>query len=71
MPLRRYSDGRCRTEVVGAPAPTAGRGEVRVGVPASGVEYTDTLIRQHGIAEHGYRRSFAALKRGGLLCAYG
>jgi NADPH:quinone reductase-like Zn-dependent oxidoreductase len=24
-----------------------------------------------GIAEHGYRRSFAALKRGGLLCAYG
>jgi NADPH2:quinone reductase len=24
-----------------------------------------------GIAEEGYRRSFAALKRGGLLCAYG
>ncbi|MDF2766902.1 MAG: oxidoreductase, partial [Rhodospirillales bacterium] len=24
-----------------------------------------------GIAENGYRRSFAALKRGGLLCAYG
>src|SRR4029077_19690847 len=24
-----------------------------------------------GIAEDGYRRSFAALKRGGLLCAYG
>jgi len=23
-----------------------------------------------GIAEDGYRRSFAALKRGGLLCAY-
>jgi NADPH:quinone reductase len=24
-----------------------------------------------GIGEHGYRRSFAALRRGGLLCAYG
>src|SRR5205823_13004063 len=24
-----------------------------------------------GIGEDGYRRSFAALKRGGLLCAYG
>src|SRR5262249_58942097 len=24
-----------------------------------------------GIGEEGYRRSFAALKRGGLLCAYG
>ena len=24
-----------------------------------------------GIAEDGYRRSFAALKSGGLLCAYG
>ena len=24
-----------------------------------------------GIAEDGYRRSFATLKRGGLLCAYG
>ena len=24
-----------------------------------------------GIAQDGYRRSFAALKRGGLLCAYG
>src|SRR5262249_33663239 len=24
-----------------------------------------------GVAEEGYRRSFAALKRGGLLCAYG
>jgi NADPH2:quinone reductase len=24
-----------------------------------------------GIGENGYRRSFAALKRGGLLCAYG
>src|SRR3954451_22253446 len=25
----------------------------------------------HGIGEDGYRRSFAALKRGGLLCAIG
>ena len=24
-----------------------------------------------GISEEGYRRSFTALKRGGLLCAYG
>jgi NADPH:quinone reductase-like Zn-dependent oxidoreductase len=24
-----------------------------------------------GIGEDGYRRSFAALRRGGLLCAYG
>jgi NADPH:quinone reductase len=34
-------------EVVDAPLPTAGRGEVRVRVLASGMEYTDTLIRRH------------------------
>jgi NADPH:quinone reductase len=34
-------------EVVDAPMPTAGRGEVRVRVLASGIEYTDTLIRRH------------------------
>src|SRR5499433_1263136 len=34
-------------EVVGAPLPTAGRGEVRVRVLASGLEYTDVLIRRH------------------------
>ncbi len=34
-------------QVVGAPMPTAGRGEVRVRVLASSVEYTDTLIRRH------------------------
>jgi len=34
-------------EVVGAPVPTARRGEVRVRVIASGMEYTDTLIRRH------------------------
>lgn len=34
-------------EVVDAPLPTAGRGEVRVRVLASSVQYTDTLIRRH------------------------
>jgi NADPH2:quinone reductase len=34
-------------EVVDAPLPTAGRGEMRVRVLASGVEYTDVLIRRH------------------------
>src|SRR5215475_1326334 len=34
-------------EVVDAPLPTAGRGEVRVRVLASAVEYTDVLIRRH------------------------
>jgi NADPH:quinone reductase-like Zn-dependent oxidoreductase len=34
-------------EVVDAPLPTAGQGEVRVCVLASGVEYTDVLIRRH------------------------
>src|SRR6516164_7928238 len=34
-------------EVVDAPLPTAGCGEVRVRVLASGLEYTDVLIRRH------------------------
>ncbi len=34
-------------EVVNVPLPTVGRGEVRVRVLASGMEYTDTLIRRH------------------------
>jgi NADPH:quinone reductase-like Zn-dependent oxidoreductase len=34
-------------EVVDAPLPTAGPGEVRVHVLASGLEYTDVLIRRH------------------------
>ena len=34
-------------EVVDAPLPTAGRGEVRVRVLASSVEYTDITIRRH------------------------
>jgi NADPH2:quinone reductase len=33
--------------VVDAPLPTAGRGEVRVRVLASGLEYTDVVIRRH------------------------
>jgi NADPH:quinone reductase len=41
--LRRFG-GPEELEVVGAPLPTAGRGEVRVRVLASGVEYTDVLI---------------------------
>jgi NADPH:quinone reductase-like Zn-dependent oxidoreductase len=43
------SDG---LEVVGAPLPTPGRGEVRVRVLASGLEYTDVLIRRHLPANH-------------------
>ena len=34
-------------EVIDAPVPTAGRGEVRVRVLASGIEYTDVTIRRH------------------------
>ena len=34
-------------QVVDTPLPTAGKGEVRVRVLASGMEYTDTLIRRH------------------------
>ena len=34
-------------EVVEAPLPTAGRGEVRVRVLASSIEYTDVVIRRH------------------------
>src|SRR5262245_29101357 len=38
-------------EVVDAPLPTAGPGEVRVRVLASGVEYTDVVIRRHLYAQ--------------------
>ena len=34
-------------EVVDAPLPTAGRGDVRVRVLASSLEYTDVVIRRH------------------------
>src|SRR5262249_12858891 len=44
--LRRFG-GPEELEVVDAPLPTAGPGEVRVRVLASGLEYTDTLIRRH------------------------
>jgi NADPH2:quinone reductase len=44
--VRRFG-GPEELEVVGARLPTAGRGEVRVRVLASGVEYTDVLIRRH------------------------
>jgi len=44
--LRRFGDPE-GLEVVDAPVPTAGPGEVRVRVLASGLEYTDTLIRRH------------------------
>jgi NADPH:quinone reductase-like Zn-dependent oxidoreductase len=42
-------------EVVDTPLPTAGRGEVRVRVLASGLEYTDVLIRRH-LYPHTMRR---------------
>src|SRR6201993_2258994 len=44
--VRRFG-GPDGLEVVDAPLPTAGRGEVRVRVLATGLEYTDVLIRRH------------------------
>src|SRR5215831_19260754 len=44
--LRRFG-GADELEVVDAPLPTAGQGEVRVRVLASSVEYTDVVIRRH------------------------
>ena len=44
--VRRFG-GSDELEVVDAPLPTAGRGEVRVRVLASSVQYTDVLIRRH------------------------
>ena len=43
-------------EVVDAPLPTAGPGEVRVRVLAAGLEYTDTLIRRHLYPQTASRR---------------
>lgn len=43
-------------EVVDASLPTAGRGEVRVRVLASAVEYTDVLIRRHLYPQTSLRR---------------
>jgi NADPH:quinone reductase len=42
--------------VVAAPLPMAGRGEVRVRVLASGLEYTDVVIRRHLYAQTMHRR---------------
>jgi len=44
--VRRFGDPD-ELEVVDAPLPTARRGEVRVRVLASGLEYTDVVIRRH------------------------
>jgi NADPH:quinone reductase-like Zn-dependent oxidoreductase len=44
--VRRFG-GPDELEVVDAPLPTVGRGEVRVRVLASGVDYTDVVIRRH------------------------
>src|SRR6476661_6673593 len=44
--VKRFG-GADELEVVDAPVPTAGRGEVRVRVLASGIEYTDVVIRRH------------------------
>jgi NADPH:quinone reductase-like Zn-dependent oxidoreductase len=52
----RTFGGPEQLEVVEAPLPTAGRGEVRVRVLASGIEYTDGLIRRHRYPQTGLRR---------------
>jgi NADPH:quinone reductase-like Zn-dependent oxidoreductase len=44
--VRRFG-GHDELEVVDASLPTAGRGEVRVRVLASSIEYTDVVIRRH------------------------
>ena len=48
--VRRFGDPDV-IEVVDAPLPTAGPGEVRVRVLASSVEYTDVTIRRHVYAQ--------------------
>jgi threonine dehydrogenase-like Zn-dependent dehydrogenase len=53
--VRRFG-GPDGVEVVDAPLPTAGRGEVRVRVLASGLEYTDVLIRRHLYPQTMHRR---------------
>jgi len=53
--LRRFG-GPEELEVVDAPLPTAGPGEVRVRVLAAGLEYTDTLIRRHVYPQTAARR---------------
>jgi len=53
--LRRFG-GPEGLEVADAPLPTAGRGEVRVRVLASGLEYTDVVIRRHLYPQTASRR---------------
>jgi NADPH:quinone reductase-like Zn-dependent oxidoreductase len=53
--VRRYG-GPDELEIVDAPLPVAGRGEVRVRVLASSVQYTDILIRRHLYPQTSYRR---------------
>src|SRR5512143_1568510 len=53
--VRRFG-GPDGLEVVSAPLPTARRGEVRVRVLASSVEYTDVLIRRHLYPQTMHRR---------------
>jgi NADPH:quinone reductase len=53
--VRRFG-GPEELKVVDAPLPTARRGEVRVRVLASGVEYTDVVIRRHLYAQTMLRR---------------
>ena len=43
-------------DVADAPLPTAGQGEVRVRVLASGLEYTDVTIRRHLYPQTASRR---------------
>jgi len=44
--LKRFG-GPDQLELVDAPMPMAGKGEVRIRVLASGMEYTDVVIRRH------------------------
>ncbi|WP_245330205.1 alcohol dehydrogenase catalytic domain-containing protein [Bradyrhizobium sp. AS23.2] len=53
--VRRFG-GPEGLEVVEVPLPTAGRGEVRVRVLASGLEYTDVTIRRHLYPQTSARR---------------
>src|SRR5690242_12473054 len=53
--VRRFG-GPEGLEVVDAPLPTARRGEVRVRVLASSLQYTDVLIRRHLYPQTLYRR---------------
>jgi NADPH2:quinone reductase len=53
--VRRFG-GPDGLEVVDAPLPTASRGEVRVRVLASGLQYTDVLIRRHLYPQTAARR---------------